>query len=250
MGNLPSMRESLKLLPMVLLTVLPATYSRFMLQEAIIPRKTIINATVSVGMEETYQAWNGVPSVRLNNDEAGMQEYADNWLYSQDQADRMKESDSRTYNLYTYGNQVDHYQQDYYRLHFSHKFNSFLYGNATIHYRYGRGYYEQYEAGDNLIDDYRFTNENIDEDYTEDTDVVRRKWLDNDFYGVVYSLNYNQGASDLIIGGGYNVYDGRHFGKLLWAENLGDKVANFQWYFRNRFKKGLRYLFKIQFFPC
>ncbi len=209
--------------------------------------KTIINATVSIGMEETYQAWNGVPSVRLNNDEAGMQEYADNWLYSQDQVDRMKESDSRTYNLYTYNNQVDHYQQDYYRLHFSHKFNSFLYGNATIHYRYGRGYYEQYEAGDNLSEDYRFVDINGGTDYDEDTDLVRRKWLDNDFYGIVYSLNYNQGASDLIIGGGYNVYDGRHFGKLLWAENIGDEVANFQWYFGTGLKKDFNIYSKYNF---
>ena len=199
--------------------------------------KTIIKASVAVGMEETYQAWNGVPSVRLNNDEAGMQEYADNWLYSQAQVDRMKASDSRTYNLYTYKNQVDHYQQDHYQLHFSHKFNPFWVGQASFHYTYGRGYYEQYKAGDNLKKDYRFVDRNGGTDYDEDTDVVRRKWLDNDFYGLVYSLNYQQGASDLTFGGGYNVYDGRHFGKLLWAENLKNEVANFQWYFGTGLKK-------------
>ncbi len=197
---------------------------------------TIIKATVSVGFEETYQAWNGVPSVRLNDDEAGMQRYADHWLYSQEQVDRMLESDSRTYNLYTYENQVDHYQQDHYQLHFSHKFSQYLYMNAALHYTYGRGYYEQYKANEEL-EDYKFKDKQGNGGYTENTDIVRRKWLDNDFYGMVFSMNYNQGKSDLTIGGGWNTYDGRHFGRLIWEKELEYDVAEFQWYFGTGLKK-------------
>ena len=37
--------------------------------------KTILRLNVFSGLEETYQAWNGVPKARLNNDSAGMMDY-------------------------------------------------------------------------------------------------------------------------------------------------------------------------------
>ena len=44
--------------------------------------KTILKATIFSGFEQTYQAWNGVPSVRLNNDLPGMMLYQDHGLYT------------------------------------------------------------------------------------------------------------------------------------------------------------------------
>ena len=105
--------------------------------------KTILKLNVFSGLEDTYQAWNGVPSVRLNNDVAGMQRYADHWLYSQKQVDEMVASDSRTYNLYTYKNEIDHYQQDHYQLLFSQKVTSAFNLNVSLFYTSGKGYYEQ-----------------------------------------------------------------------------------------------------------
>jgi len=64
--------------------------------------KTILRATIFSGFEQTYQAWNGVPSVRLNNDLAGMMQYQENGLYTPEQTQNMINSNSRTYNLYTY----------------------------------------------------------------------------------------------------------------------------------------------------
>ena len=84
--------------------------------------KLLLKPNIFSGFEETYQAWWGVPSVRLNNDIAGMQEYEDNWLYTAQETAEMMASDSRTYNYYTYVNQVDHYQQDHYQLHITHEF--------------------------------------------------------------------------------------------------------------------------------
>jgi iron complex outermembrane receptor protein len=45
------------------------------------------------------------------------------------------------------------------------------------------------------------------------TDLVRQKWLDNDFYGTTFSANYKSEKLDVILGGGYNKYEGNHFGK-------------------------------------
>ena len=114
----------------------------FFLSGGYFTANTILKATIFSGFEETYQAWNGVPSVRLNNDFEGMKRYEDHYLYTPEQTQNMINSDSRTYNLYTYKNQVDHYQQDHYQLHFSHRFNPYLNLKAAAFYTYGRGYYE------------------------------------------------------------------------------------------------------------
>lgn len=190
---------------------------------------TVLKLNVFSGFEETYQAWWGVPSVRLNDDQEGMQRYADHWLMTQEQVDHMKESDRRTYNFYTYENQVDHYNQDHYQLHFSHKFNSALNLNASAHYTYGRGYYENSEE-DQALADYNMPNIVVGQETIEYTDLVNRKWLDNDFYGFTFSLNYTKNKGDLAVGGGYNLYDGRHFGNVIWAQYYGDVDYNHEWY--------------------
>ncbi len=197
---------------------------------------TILKAIVFSGIEQTYQAWNGVTSVRLNNDLAGMQEYEDNYLYSHDQTVNMINSNSRTYNLYTYKNQVDHYQQDYYQLHFSHKFNPDFNLNISGFYTYGRGYYEQYED-DQDYQDYNLSAPVVNGAPVESTDLIRRKWLDNNFYGLIFSSTYKNNKSDLTIGGGGNIYDGRHFGRVIWAENGGFPDNDYQWYHGTGIKK-------------
>jgi len=197
---------------------------------------TVVKLNVFSGFEETYQAWYGVPSVRLNNDYAGMQEYADNWLMTQEEVDFMMASDNRTYNYYTYENQVDNYQQDHYQLHISHKFNTHLNLNASLHYTRGRGYYENYKSDEDL-EDYGLSYIQLGESTIETTDLVNRKWLDNDFYGFTYSLNYTQNNSDFTFGGGYNVYDGDHFGNIIWAQYLGEVDTDYEWYRSNGLKK-------------
>ncbi len=197
---------------------------------------TILKATIFSGFEETYQSWNGVPSVRLNNDLAGMQKYEDDGLYTHEETQNMINSDSRTFNLYTYKNQVDHYQQDHYQLHFSHKFNPYLNLSVSAFYTYGRGYYEEYKT-DQKFADYQLTAPVINETTIETTDLIRRKWLDNDFYGMVFSLNYKEGNSSLSVGGGANVYDGRHFGRVIWAKIAGDANYDHEWYRGTGLKK-------------
>lgn len=197
---------------------------------------TILKATIFSGFEETYQAWNGVPSVRLNNDVEGMKRYEEHYLYTPEQTQHMLNSDSRTYNLYTYKNQVDHYQQDNYQLHFSHKFNPYLNLNAAAFYTYGRGYYEQYETDQNY-GDYQLESPVINGVTIDNTDLIRRKWLDNDFYGMTFSLVYRKGSNSLSIGGGGNVYDGRHFGKVIWAKIAGDAPFDHEWYRGTGLKK-------------
>ena len=209
---------------------------------------TILKATVFSGFEETYQAWNGVPSVRLNNDLAGMKKYEEDYLYTHEQTLQMINSNSRTYNLYTYANQVDHYQQDHYQLHYSHKFNSYFNLNGAAFYTYGRGYYEKYET-DKSYADYQMAQPVINGTTITTTDMITRKWLDNDFYGIVFSLNFHKNTNTLSLGGGANVYDGRHFGKVIWAKIVGDANYDHEWYHGTGLKKDgnlyLRYNYQL-----
>ena len=202
--------------------------------------KTIVKVNVFSGFEETYQAWYGVPSVKLNNDQAGMERYRDHWLWNshfdrenQVRYDELLKSDARTYNFYTYDNEVDHYRQDYYQLHFSHQFNHSLNINAALFYTYGRGYYENYNY-DAKYTDYTMTAPNPKDTIS---DMVMRKWLSNDFYGGTFALNYEKNKSTIILGGGYNEYDGNHYGKVIWAQYVGDNEKDHEWYRGTGMKK-------------
>jgi iron complex outermembrane recepter protein len=190
---------------------------------------TILKATIFSGFEQTYQAWNGIPSVRLNNDIAGMNQYETDWLYTHEQTQNMLNSNSRTYNLYTYKNQVDHYQQDNYQLQFSHKFNPYLNLNASAFFVYGRGYYEEYENDQNF-GDYQLSTPVVNDVPIESTDMITRKWLDNNFYGTIFSLSYKKGVHSLTLGGGANRYDGNHFGRIVWAKTAGSATPDYEWY--------------------
>ncbi|HPR33451.1 MAG TPA: TonB-dependent receptor [Prolixibacteraceae bacterium] len=99
---------------------------------------TLLKVNVFSGKEITYQAWNGVPSVRLKSDYEGMKRYEEHWLYSARETEEMIQSHPRTYNLYTYENETDNYQQDHYQLLFNHKFSGTLHLNAALHYTRGR----------------------------------------------------------------------------------------------------------------
>jgi len=51
------------------------------------------------------------------------------------------------------------------------------------------------------------------------SDIVRQKKMANDFYGAVASLNYNNRQNlQLTLGGGWNKYDGDHFGYVTWVK--------------------------------
>jgi iron complex outermembrane receptor protein len=191
---------------------------------------TLVKVNIFSGKESTYQSWWGVPKVRLENDLDGMQRYEDHWLYSHEETQHMINSDSRTYNYYTYDNETDNYQQDHYQLFFSQKLNEHLNFNAALHYTYGRGYYEQYRVGDDFADYGMEPIIRANNDTIFSTNLIRQKWLDNDFYGTVASLNYKTQKVDASLGGGANTYDGRHYGPIIWAQYMGDYPKDFEWY--------------------
>lgn len=207
----------------------------YFLSAAYIGKKSVLKAVVFSGKEITYQAWYGTPESRVNGDTAEMNAYADrNGLSSTDRENLLNAG--RTYNFYTYKNEVDNYQQDNYQLHFTHTFNDKLILNLSGHYTYGRGYYEQYRKVENLAD-YGLNPVIIGSDTIQQTDLIRRLWLDNDFVGAVYGITYKPTTHlDFVLGGSANTYFGRHFGEIVWGQYASNSEI-YQRYYSNDSRK-------------
>lgn len=166
-------------------------------------KKSVLKAIIFSGHERTYQAWNGVPLKYLDT--------------------------NRTFNSYTYENEVDNYNQTHYQLHYNKQINNSTYMNIAGHFTHGEGYYEQEKLGENFAD-YNLSNIVIGFDTITSTDLIRRKWLNNDFGGLTYSLNHTKENLNFIIGGAYNEYSGQHYGNIIWSEYSSNGNYNHQYY--------------------
>ena len=180
------------------------------------------------GKEKTYQSWWGTPESRVFNDLNGMQEVIVNNGFDEEQKDNLLNSD-RTYNHYTYENEIDNYQQDHYQFHYNYDLSNSSNFNLALHYTYGRGYYEQFRKNDLLSNCFNVF-ENV---YTN---LVRRRWLDNDFYGFTYSYFKQTKKIEFTIGGAYNIYKGDHFGKII-STGIPNMVFEDPYYFSKSDKK-------------
>ncbi len=167
-------------------------------------QNSLLRANVFSGKERTYQAWNGVPDDLL--------------------------ATNRRFNEFTYEGQTDNYTQTHYQLHYSNALSSKVTLNTALHYTRGAGYYEEFREDDSFAN-YGLSDVTIGGETITSTDLVRRRWLDNHFYGLTYSLHYaalqNLG---LTLGGGYNEYKGKHFGEVIWAQYASDSELGDRYY--------------------
>ena len=186
----------------------------FAVSGAYYQKNTILKVIVFSGKEKTYQAWDGVPGYLLSSNRKfnGIGEY--------------KNAEGKT--VY-YDNETDNYQQDHFQIFYSRELSPHFHLNTAFHYTSGKGYYEQYKENQEFSD-YRLNNLLIGSDTLTDTDLIRQKWLDNDFYGVTYSLKYQGKKWDAVLGGAWNNYLGKHFGKIIWTQFASNSDMDHEWY--------------------
>ncbi len=182
----------------------------FYLSTAFVTEKNSLRLNVFSGKEKTYQAWNGVAEYLLT-------------------PDRTNNPSGNEKPGEPYDNETDNYTQTHYQLFYNHKFNSYWKGNIAAFLTRGKGYYEQYKA-QQLFADYGLPDYNNGTNTITETDLVRQLWLDNYFYGTIFSLQYQKTNTQLIYGGGYNVYEGNHYGKIKWAAVQPAVPDNYSWY--------------------
>ena len=181
-------------------------------------KNDLLRVNIFSGVEKTYQAWNGIPEAKLRGSRDDIQAYIDRNYLNEEDASNLFNSDSRTYNSFTYDDQTDNYWQNHYQALYAKQISPTLSFNGALHYTDGKGYFEEFKAGQGF-EKYGLPNVTIGGEEIEETDLIRRRWLDNDFYGATFAFNY-QAASSLTfsLGGAYNEYRGKHFGEVIWAE--------------------------------
>ena len=175
--------------------------------------KSSLRLNVFSGKERTYQAWYGVPQELL----------ATNRTFNPAGTEKADAP---------YENQTDNYTQTHYQLFYNEQINTNWKWNTAFFLTTGKGYYEEYKAGVDFAD----YNIDIKGKINVPADLVRRRWLDNNFYGQITALSYVDSLNDLTIGGGWSVYDGLHFGSLPYLSQTF-APANFRYYDNDAIKK-------------
>lgn len=177
--------------------------------------KSSVRFNLIHGEEVTYQAWNGVPPELLDNPETRTFNSAG-----------MERPDK------PHPNEVDDYQQTHFQLFYNYSHNSNWESGLTLHYTRGKGFFEQYRS-DQKYSRYGIQPVEIGDETIEETDLIRRRWLDNNFYGVILNSNFHLSESTkLITGMGWNHYHGDHFGEVIWAR-LAPSIENDFTYYQN-----------------
>nr|WP_231565602.1 TonB-dependent receptor [Psychroserpens sp. Hel_I_66] len=203
----------------------------YFLQGSYIDDNTLIKAITFGGKEVTYQAWNGIDAQTLKEDRT----FNPSGIYT--------DADGNTR---FYDNEVDNYNQDHYQLHWNQRYNNRWSTNIGLNYTYGRGYFEQYREDEDFAD-YDLTPLEIGGETVETTDLIRRRWLDNDFYVINANANYKNNEVDIIFGSSYSFYDGDHFGEIIWAEFASNSEIRDRYYEGNGKKTDLSFFTKATY---
>ena len=201
----------------------------YFLQGAYVDDNRLIKAITFSGHEITYQSWNGLEDQDL---------LANNRTYNT--AGMFTDEDG---NVRFHENEEDNYKQDHYQLHWNERINNFWSTNLALNYTHGEGYFEQYKEDEDFAD-YDLEEITIGSETINTTDLIRRRWLDNDFYVINANANFKKNMLNLIFGGSYSAYDGDHFGEIIWARNASDSEINDHYYDGNGKKKDLSFFTK------
>ena len=211
-----------------------------------------LRLNVISGQEVTYQAWNGVPESKLfgtQEDLLAHYQRNSNGDYNTVQDSINLFDSGRTYNAYTYEDQVDDYKQDHYQLVYAVRPTAKLNLNATAHYTAGKGFFETFRYDEDLANDYSaIVAMSSDSTTITDANLIRRKWLSNDFYGIILDSEYDvNDAMELKIGGAYNTYKGDHFGKVIFVEGAVNFNPLQNYYFNQSTKNDYNVYGKVEY---
>ncbi|MGM5469356.1 TonB-dependent receptor [Flavobacteriaceae bacterium LMO-SS05] len=195
----------------------------YFLQASYVDENTLFKAITFGGQEITYQSWYGF-------DPATISAIGENPNINENRRFNIagiKFDEDQTFQSF-YDNQVDHYNQDHYQLHWSERYSANWSTTLGLNYTHGKGYFEEF------VDDYYYTNILFAPDSSFDflgldpitvngetvntMDYIRRRWLDNDFYVANAHANYKKEGLNLTFAASYSSYDGDHFGEIIWAQ--------------------------------
>ncbi|MCO6175085.1 TonB-dependent receptor [Flavobacterium sp. NRK F10] len=202
-----------------------------------VKENTLIKLIAFGGKEKTYQAWWGQDTAAME----GLRATNPNFDFGRKfNVSGIMMNDNGEITGY-YNDQTDNYWQNHFQLHWTEKWTEKWTSNTALHYTKGKGYYEEY------IDNYYYSNILFEDDSylsffgLDDITVngntissmnyIRKRWLDNDFFGATFSANYKTAKTDILLGGAANRYLGKHYGDVVWTQyeipDLGRYYSNY-----------------------
>ncbi len=174
------------------------------------------------GKEDTYHAWDGISRDDLEN----------NRTYNPN--GEIKHGKEVTG---FYKDQKDIYRQTHYQLIWNQTFNPLWRLNVALHYTNGDGYYQEYKNARTLkeyaLEPVALANGEV----SKKASLVRKKCVNSNFGGGVFSLQYSGDRLAATLGGGINRYSNDHFGQVIWVENYTSVLAPDHEYYRNNGRK-------------
>ena len=199
----------------------------YFLQAAYKNENTLLKAIHFAGSEVTYQSWFGIDAQTL----------ATNRTFNPAGAQYDEQGNLTGF----HDNQVDDYKQDHYQIHWTQRYNNHWKSNVSFNYTYGRGFFEEYIDnwfsqnvlfdGESNLEFYGLSPVTIGGETITSTDLIRRRWLDNDYYVFSGNVNYNNDQWDVISGLFYSHYVGDHFGEVIWARFASESELGDRYYF-------------------
>ena len=213
----------------------------YFLQFAFKNKKTLFRILGFGGHEITYQSWYGIDSFQLkknrNYNPAGE-------IYD--------ENGNKTG---FYNNQVDNYKQNHIQILWDQEINSLVNFSFGYNFTHGYGFYEEYNDKW-YVENISFGNETnfkylnlkpleVGNTIISNTENITQKWLDNYFNVLTLRVNYLKNYTNLNFGGMYSVYDGDHYGSLVWGQNIPYDLINNKFYENKGIKKELSFFIKI-----
>tara|TARA_B110000008_G_scaffold86016_1_gene87842 strand:- start:2149 stop:4359 length:2211 start_codon:yes stop_codon:yes gene_type:complete len=213
----------------------------YFLQFAFKNKKTLFRILGFGGHEITYQSWYGIDSFQLkknrNYNPAGE-------IYD--------ENGNKTG---FYNNQVDNYKQNHIQILWDQEINSLVNFSFGYNFTHGYGFYEEYNDKW-YVENISFGNETnfkylnlkpleVGNTIISNTENITQKWLDNYFNVLTLRVNYLKNYTNLNFGGMYSVYDGDHYGSLVWGQNIPYDLMNNKFYENKGIKKELSFFIKI-----
>jgi len=211
-----------------------ASLTSYYLSTGYVDAKNTIKVIGFGGHEVTHQAWFGVPRARLENDVEGMLGFAADNGFSDENTQLLLNAD-RKYNYYSYDDEVDDYQQQHYQLHYGRQWNKEVRSSVALHYTRGLGFFEQFQDASNNFDDtsysfYGLQDPEIGNDTLSSSDFIRRRWLDNHFYGMTANLSWVKGKWNSVLGMAANRYEGGHYGEVISVDFMPDLKVDPRYY--------------------
>ena len=213
----------------------------YFLQFAFKNKNTLFRILGFGGHEITYQSWYGIDSFQLkknrNYNPAGE-------IYD--------ENGNKTG---FYNNQVDNYKQNHIQILWDQEINSLVNFSFGYNFTHGYGFYEEYNDKW-YVENISFGNETnfkylnlkpleVGNTIISNTENITQKWLDNYFNVFTLRVNYLKNYTNLNFGGMYSVYDGDHYGSLVWGQNIPYDLINNKFYENKGIKKELSFFIKI-----